>query len=194
MGSEFKWSWKFKLSFNLLKDGNDYLRISFNISFIRKFKTAIKSVTKVQAISICAVLFAIILGIILGVTLSGGSDGSSGSVTPSNTEPKCVEKERTFHPTIDGFEERTDHILECLQTCGNEGSSETSRWGKIINGITPDMNSWPFLVKLYIYFGAESDMCGGTILNSRKRSKLGHVVGAVNDCSPALVSAGRYSI
>ena len=170
------------------------MRISFNISLIRKFKTAIKSVTKIQAISICVVLLAIILGIILGVILSGGSGGSSGFVTPSNVEPKCVEKERTFHPTINGFEERTDHISECLQTCGNEGNSETSRWGKIINGITPDMNSWPFLVKLYIYFGAESNMCGGTVLNSRKRSKFGHVIGTVNDRTPAPITAGRYSI
>ena len=38
----------------------------------------------------------------------------------------------------------------CLQTCGNEeASGRKNEWQKIINGVTPDINAWPFLVRLF---------------------------------------------
>ena len=137
---------------------------------MRKLKAAFKKLTKVHAIAMCAVLFVIILSIILGVTLSGGSRLSDAD--DGESEPKCVEEERTFYPTIDGFKARSDHIPQCLLTCGNEGNTETDKWGKIINGETPDMNSWPFLAKLSFWFGVEGSMCGGTVLNNRNRSNI----------------------
>ena len=134
---------------------------------MRKLKAAFKKLTKVHAIAMCAVLFVIILSVTLVVTLSGDVNANDTTV---GTEPKCVEEKRTFYPTIDGFKARSDHIPQCLQTCGNEGNTETAKWGKIINGETPDMNSWPFLVKLSFWFGGEGSMCGGTVLNNRNRS------------------------
>ena len=120
-------------------------------------------------------LFAIILAITIGITLSSGLTGQSQTNQTSQSLPdekKCVEAERTFHPTIEGFEARSDHISECLQTCGNEGNTVKTREEKIINGQIPNMNSWPFLVRLIFYTDSQSEMCGGTILNNRSRSQL----------------------
>ena len=87
----------------------------------------------------------------------------------------CVEGEKDFYPTIDGFEARSDHISECLKTCGNEGNTVQRQEGKIINGQVPNVNSWPFLVKMYFKNSAgDSELCGGTILNNRHRFKLNH--------------------
>jgi len=82
-------------------------------------------------------------------------------VTGSNetdfvVEPKslCSEPERKIHPTISGFETRTDYLPKCLKTCGNEESTvkaEENKFNRIINGITPDVNDWPFLVHLFFY-------------------------------------------
>ena len=156
------------------------MTFSFDITFLKKIKSAFTSSTKVQIITLYAVLFAIILAITLGITLSSGLTGQSqtdqGRTNQTSQslsdEKKCVEAERTFHPTIDGFEARSDHISECLQTCGNEGNTVKTREEKIINGQIPNMNSWPFLVRLIIFTGEQSEMCGGTILNNRSRSKV----------------------
>ena len=80
-----------------------------------------------------------------------------------------MEPSRTAHPTVDGFEARTDHIPSCLQTCGNEGSGsgeEAKKWERIINGVTPDVNSWPFLVRLFFSNEGQATgfICGGTVL------------------------------
>ena len=87
-----------------------------------------------------------------------------------SAEEICVEEEKDFYPTIDGFEARSDHIPECLKTCGNEGNTVQRQEGKIINGQVPNVNSWPFLVKMYFENSAgDSELCGGTILNNRNR-------------------------
>ena len=55
----------------------------------------------------------------------------------------------------------------CLQTCGNEAASgRKHEWHKIINGVTPDVNSWPFLVRLFFSNAGENTgfVCGGTVL------------------------------
>ena len=102
-------------------------------------------------------------------------------------EPKkmdlCVEPERKIHQTISGFETRTDYLPKCLKTCGNEESTvkaEENKFNRIINGITPDVNDWPFLVHLFFYnaptinfpgpitdeeienLAIEGHLCGGT--------------------------------
>lgn len=145
-------------------DGSEYLRISFDISFIKKIKRACSCLTGALAIVLITVLSVIILAITLVVYFFGAVKTSSLTLPK---ETKCVEDERTFHPTVEGFNARSDHISGCLQTCGNEGNITEKRWEKIINGKVPNMNSWPFLVKLNFVFGLEQNMCGGTILNSR---------------------------
>jgi hypothetical protein len=105
-------------------------------------------------------------------------------------EPKslCSEPEREIHPTISGFETRTDYLPKCLKTCGNEESTvkaEENKFNRIINGITPDVNDWPFLVHLFFHntpninltgpitvenietLTIEGHLCGGTVLNNR---------------------------
>ena len=132
----------------------------------------------VQKITISAVLFSVILAVVLGITLSGVStsqnqtnhQGLNKANETLSADEICVEEDRDFYPTIDGFEARSDHILECLKTCGNEGNTVQIQEGKIINGKVPNVNSWPFLVKMYFENSAgDSELCGGTILNNRNR-------------------------
>ena len=82
---------------------------------------------------------------------------------------RCVEQEVETHPTIDGFEALTDYLPKCLETCGNEDLTEENKFNRIINGITPDVNDWPFLVHLFFYNTPnvsngliEGHLCGGT--------------------------------
>jgi len=87
-----------------------------------------------------------------------------------SADENCTEEERDFYPTIDGFKARSDHISECLKTCGNEGNTVQRQEGKIINGQVPNVNSWPFLVKMYFENSSgDKELCGGTILNNRNR-------------------------
>ena len=108
----------------------------------------------------------------MSINLSSVIPGDHGQTNQSLPEEKKCVDERDFYPTIEGFQTRSDHISECLRTCGNEGNTVQEREEKIINGQVPNMNLWPFLVKLYIYSGEVSEMCGGTILNNRKRSQV----------------------
>ena len=100
------------------------------------------------------------LGIILFVAVTDES-------LPDETQ--CDGDNRTFHSTIEGFRARSNHIPDCLQTCGNENTIPEKE-EKIINGKIPNINSWPFLVKLHFISGTKAQLCGGTILNSRNRS------------------------
>ena len=123
--------------------------------------------TQVQLISISLVLSIIILAITLGIILFVAVTDYS---LPDETQ--CEGDNRTFHSTIDGFRARSNHIPDCLQTCGNE-NTVPEKEEKIINGKTPNINSWPFLVKLHFISGTNAQLCGGTILNSRNRSLTG---------------------
>ena len=84
--------------------------------------------------------------------------------------PRCVEHESETYPTIEGFDARTDSLPKCLETCGNEALTEENKFNRIINGITPDVNDWPFLVHLFFYNTPnisadgliEGHLCGGT--------------------------------
>ena len=96
------------------------------------------------------------------------TESEHDGVTSNN--PRCVEHKSETYPTIEGFEARTDYLPKCLETCGNEDLTEENKFNRIINGITPDVNDWPFLVHLFFYNTPnisadgliEGHLCGGT--------------------------------
>ena len=130
----------------------------------KKRLLAFHGLTQVQVILISLVLSIIILAITVGIILFVAVTAES---LPDETQ--CEGDNRTFHSTIEGFRARSNHIPDCLQTCGNENTLPEKE-EKIINGKTPNINSWPFLVKLHFISGTKAQLCGGTILNSRSRS------------------------
>ena len=133
----------------------------------KKRRLEFSGLTQVQVISISLVLSIIILAITVGIVLFVAATDVS---LPDETQ--CDGDNRTFHSTIEGFRARSNHIPDCLQTCGNENTLPEKE-EKIINGKTPNINSWPFLVKLHFISGTKAQLCGGTILNSRNRSLTG---------------------
>ena len=100
-------------------------------------------------------------------------------------EPKksalCFEPERKIHPTISGFETRTDYLPKCLKTCGNEESTvkaEENKFNRIINGITPDVNDWPFLVHLFFYNTPNINLTGPMSIEEIETLTIeGHICG-----------------
>merc|ERR1719209_52269 len=117
---------------------------------------------KYYVIGMVSLTFTLIGIIILSISLVVALYGDTKN---------CIEDEQTVYQTIEGFQARTDHISQCLNTCGNEGNnhgeSRTSKWERIINGQVPKQNAWPFLVKLQFWHGEEGSLCGGTVLNNR---------------------------
>ena len=107
--------------------------------------------------------------------ISSGISDNTPPGFPVESKNLCVEPERKTHPTISGFDARTDYLPKCLETCGNEESTvegEENKFKRIINGITPDVNDWPFLVHLFFYntpnihasgpITIQGHLCGGT--------------------------------
>ena len=98
-------------------------------------------------------------------------------------EPKslCSEPERKIHPTISGFETRTDYLPKCLKTCGNEESTvkaEENKFNRIINGITPDVNDWPFLVHLFFHNTPNINLTGPITIEEIETLTIeGHLCG-----------------
>ena len=130
----------------------------------KKRRLEFSGLTQVQVISISLVLSFIILAMTLGIILF-----VAVTDVPLPDETQCDGDNRTFHSTIEGFRARSNHIPDCLQTSGNENTIPEKE-EKIINGKIPNINSWPFLVKLHFISGTKAQLCGGTILNSRNRS------------------------
>ena len=121
-------------------------------------------------------------------------------------EPKksnlCVEPERKIHPTISGFETRTDYLPKCLKTCGNEESTvkaEENKFNRIINGITPDVNDWPFLVHLFFYNTPNINLTGPISTEEIEALTIeGHLCGGTGKVystySPVLREVGQRGL
>ena len=97
-----------------------------------------------------------------------GSDAPM-DVKVEAVEPE-IEPEDEPEPTVaDGeFQELSDSIEQGLRTCGLAGT-------KIVNGIAAEENSWPWIVRLVLYFGAgtateSAGSCGGTIIDENSIS------------------------